>query len=245
MGRASPSSTASRRATEAPAAPLLRDVQLTSMMCTGGAGIRKPLGPVLRERRQRLHGRRHREGRLRRRRTAAERRHHEEAEPGRHLCGGRLERRGSLLAEHEREHLDLDRNHVGSSGRRPAGAHAQLEGQDLRDQLQQSQSAGASAPPPCRTRRTTTPARSATSSSRRRGRTARRPARPGRSRRCELDSARQLLLLGRRGPGSAAGAEAVEQPQHRPALREQVHAQGRYRDRQPQRVAPLRLRAGR
>ena len=33
----------------------------------------------------------------------------------------------------------------------------------------------------------------------------------------------------------------MEQPQHRPALREQVHAQGRYRDRQPQRIAPLRF----
>ena len=33
----------------------------------------------------------------------------------------------------------------------------------------------------------------------------------------------------------------MEQPQHRPALREQVHAQGRFRDRQPQRIAPLRF----
>ena len=74
------------------------------------------------------------------------------------------------------------------------------------------------------------------------GPNGRRPARPGvGSRRCELDPARQLLLLGRRGSGSAAGAEAVEQSQHRPALREQGGAQGRERDRQPQRVAPLRF----
>ena len=54
-----------------PAAPLLRDVQLTGMVCTGGAAAGEPLGPVLRERRQRLHGRRHREGRLRRAGTPA------------------------------------------------------------------------------------------------------------------------------------------------------------------------------
>ena len=99
--------------------------------------LRKPLGSVLRERRQRLHGRHHREGRLRRAGSAAKRRRHEEAEPGRHLCGSPLERRGSLMAEHRREYLDLDRKHVGSSGRRPAGAHHELERQDVRDQLQQ------------------------------------------------------------------------------------------------------------
>ena len=96
----------------APAQPLLRDVTLDSMVCPPGSQEPGTSGPVLRERRQGLHRRSHRKGGFRPGDLAAERRSQEQAEPGWLLRG----RPWSHLAawQHEREHLDLDRNLVGS-----------------------------------------------------------------------------------------------------------------------------------
>ena len=199
---------------------------------------REPLRPVLRERGQRLHGGRHRKGRLWRADDARERRSEEEAESGRLLRGSRTPGLGpsSTNGTVSTWTGTLPVPEVGG----PQVLTLELAGQDLRHQLQQPQQRDLW-----------------------QGRHGVRDGRQFRSGRlrqahgvgaerlddlprrewsfgCELDPAWQLLLLGHRGARRAAGAEAVEQPQHRPTLWEQGGPQGRHRDRQPQRLAPLR-----
>ena len=182
----------------------------------------EPLRPVLHQRRQRLHRRCHRESGLRDARPSGSSHDRGQPKPRRGLCAGkRFE-----LSEHHRDgavHLDVDRDDVGSCGRRPADAEchaADKTGPNLSNCSSPNHRRSGRILLPCRTQRTTIPARSATSSSPRWAQMDRPTARAGeRSRRCELDPARELLLLGQRGPRSAAGAEAVEQPQHRPTLR--------------------------
>ena len=197
----------------------------------------EPLGPVLRERRQRLHRRRHREGGLRPADPPAN------GDPTRKpnqggFCAERLWRsRGRARAGH----LDVDRDHDGSRG---GGPHMlTLSWQDKTGaELQQPQQPEPSARPPWRTRRTTIPARSATSSSRRRGRTARPPAPRGAGVADANSTARGNYCY---SVNVGLDQPLALKPWNSPSIvlrfGEQGGPQGRKRDRQPQRLAPLRL----
>ena len=152
--------------------------------------------------------------------------------------------RGSQLDEHEREDLDVGREPVGSGRRRPAGAHAQLD-------RTKTSGTNCSSPPNSGTFGTAAMSYATDDNSGPVGYVKLTASGPnvttgcpagGTAPVCELGPARQLLLLGRTSAWtSRSRLKHWDTPQHRPALREQVHPQGRQRDCQPQRVAPLRL----
>ena len=113
--------------------PVITDVRLDRNGLPTRRRSGEPLGPVLRQRRQRLHGGGLGGHRLRLDGLTAEGRCHRQAEQGRRLREAHLECE-SQLDEHEREDLDMGWQPVGAGRRRSAGGHDQrLDNQDLRD----------------------------------------------------------------------------------------------------------------